>query len=384
MRVIKNCCLLLVLTVILSASGCYHTPKPKEYITIGALLPLTGEFSDDGIRAFNGLQLAKSEINDNGGILGKYIDIIILDDQGDIEQIVKQYNILKEKGVSAIIGSCYSYVTDALAEAAAKDGIPVISPTASARDITIGRNNVFRAIFVDDYQADVIAYFARSSLNAETALVMRNTDHDNFGCLTEYFTEAFKNYGGRVTAVETYSSEKDFPGILEKYADNPPDIIFCPADFIPAANLVDAAYEAGLNDTVILGSDAWDGLLAYITNPEAMQNVYYASSFSFDDPDPVVAEFVRNYLNDFAQMPLAASAGTYVCVYILAEAIEKAGTTDAAGIISAMRENEFDMMTGRISFDENNNPRPNIYIIQIKDGEYSMREKIGSERGDGN
>jgi branched-chain amino acid transport system substrate-binding protein len=101
-----------------------------------------------------------------------------------------------------------------------------------------------------------------------------------------------------------------------------------------------------------------------------------------------VRKFVRNYLSFFSQMPLGASAGTYACVYILSEAIEKAGSTDARDIIAAMRENKFETVVGLIEFDENNTPRPNIYIIQVESGKYSMREKIGAERrsggGDGN
>jgi branched-chain amino acid transport system substrate-binding protein len=375
--------LLIFILIIIFASGCRVGPGPEEYITIGALLPLTGDYSDDGIRAFNGLHLAKIEINANGGILGRKIDIIILDDKGDREEIVRQYHVLKEKGVAAIIGSLYSDATSALAEAAAKDGIPVISPTASDPDITMGRDNIFRAIFVDDQQACVMSYFARNSLGAETAVVMRNENNGNFGRLTAAFAEVFTGYGGRVISAEVYSSEEEFAAILAKHADDPPDVIFCPEDYIPAAALVNAVYEAGFGGTTVLGTDAWDGILAYIVNPEAMRNAYYTSSFSFDDPDIAVAQFVRDYLSVFAQMPLASSAGAYMCVLLLAEAIEKAGSTNSGDITAVMRESEFETMAGRIGFDENNNPRPNIYIIQIENGVYSMREKIRADRGDG-
>jgi branched-chain amino acid transport system substrate-binding protein len=111
---------LLFLTVLMS--GCTKKAEQQGYITIGALLPLTGESSDEGLRALNGLQLARKEINKSGGILGKTLDIIVLNDRGDEEYIVRQYNALKERGVAAIIGSSYSSVTMALARAAEKDG----------------------------------------------------------------------------------------------------------------------------------------------------------------------------------------------------------------------------------------------------------------------
>jgi len=357
-------------------SGCAPKTKQREYITIGALLPLTGESSDEGLRALNGLHLAKKEINESGGVLGKMLDIIVLNDRGDEEYIVRQYNVLKEKGIAAIIGSSYSNVTMALAHAAEKDGIPVISPTATNPDITKGRPNVFRAIFIDDYQAEAMAYFAYHSLGARTAVVLKNMDENSYGHITEPFAQSFVAGGGQIIAVELYAPTDSFADILVKYAANPPDIVYCPENYMPAANLVNAAYATGLHKTYLLGTDAWDGLLTYVYQPEAMEHAYYSAPFCFDDKDEIVAEFVRHYFASFSQMPLTGSATAYMCVYILAEAIKKAGNTESNDIVAAIKSNELDMVTGRIKFDENNNPRQNVYILQIKGGIYATYEKM--------
>jgi branched-chain amino acid transport system substrate-binding protein len=371
--------LLLLALVMVAVNGCTPETKRQEYITIGALLPLTGEDSDEGLRALNGLQLAKEEINENGGILGKKLDIIVLNDMGDEEYIVQQYNALKEKGVTAVIGSSYSGVTLALAKASEKDGLPVISPTASNPEVTRGRRNVFRAIFIDDYQAEAMAQFARVSLNAKTAVVFCDMNSDSFKHTAEVFTRSFTDRGGQVTAFDYFSDEDNLPvlfaALLRKYASNPPDVIFCPENYLPAAVLVNTAYETGF-DNYILGSDAWDGLLAYVYHPNAMENVFYSAPFSFDDKDAGVSEFVRNYFESFSQMPLSGSAAAYNCVYILSQAINKAGNTDKNDIISAIKSNEFNLKTGRVKYDENNNPRVNVYVIQIKGGEYTTYEKL--------
>jgi branched-chain amino acid transport system substrate-binding protein len=370
----KTICFMFLIVVM--ANGCVLKPEQEEYITIGALLPLTGEDSDEGLRALNGLQLAKEEINESGGVLGKKLDVIVLNDRGDENYIVQQYNALKERGVIAVIGSSYSGVTLALAKEAEKDGLPVISPTASDPEVTRGRKNVFRAIFIDDYQAEAMAQFARASLKAETALVLTNVTSDSFKRASEVFTRSFADRSGQVAAVEPYTSGDDFADILGKYTAAQPGVIFCPEDYSPAAKLVNTAFETGLNNTCILGSDAWDGLLVYVYQPEAMENVYYSAPFSFDDKDSNVSWFVRNYFNSFSQMPLSGSAGAYTCVYILAEAIKKAGNTDKNDIISAIKANELDLITGHIKYDENNNPHSNVYVIQIKGGEYTTYEKL--------
>jgi len=373
---VKIICFLLFSFFAVSVYSCVSKSAKQEFITIGALLPLTGIDSDEGFRALNGLYLAKKEINENGGILGKKLDVIILNDRGDEEYIVQQYNKLKERDVAAIIGSSYSSVTTALAKAAEKDGIPVISPTATNPNVTKGRKNIFRAIFIDDYQAEVMAYFAYNSLNAKTAVVLNNVTNNSFMHTNKIFTESFIQRGGSIMAVEAYSSLADFAGIMRKYAAAPPDVIFCPEDYVSAAKLVNTAYEAGLVNTPVLGSDAWDGLLAYVYNPNAMKNAYYSAPFSFDDQDANVVQFVRNYFDCFSQMPLSGSATAYTSVYILSEAIKKANGVEKSAVISAIKENEIDSIIGRIRFDENNNPRTNVYVIHIENGEYSTYEKL--------
>jgi branched-chain amino acid transport system substrate-binding protein len=213
-------------------------------------------------------------------------------------------------------------------------------------------------------------------LGARTAVVLKNTDESSYGHITEPFTESFIADGGRIIAVEHYAPPDDFAALLRKYTDNPPDIVYCPENYTAAAHLVNAAYAIGLRETYLLGTDAWDGLLTYVYQPEAMEHAYYSASFCFDDKDEIVAQFVRNYFASFSQMPLTGSAAAYTCVYILAEAIKKAGNTVSGDIISAIKSNELDMITGRIKYDENNNPRQNVYILHIKGGIYATYEKM--------
>ena len=372
----KISCFLFLLVFILASKGCAPRLQQQEFITIGALLPLTGESSDEGLRALNGLHLAKEEINASGGVLGKMLDIIVLNDRGDREYIIEQYNRLLEKGVSAIIGSSYSGPTLALAMTSVKDGMPIITPTASNPIITEGRPNVFRTIFIDDYQAEAMANFAYNYLGARRAVVLANQNFASYIRTARVFAQTFTALGGYIMAYEYFSSEDDFPYLLAKHAHDPPDVIFCPEDFIPAARLINTAHELGLRYTRLLGSDAWDGVLAYVFESEAMERAYYSAPFMFDDQSEEVARFVRNYFDRFAQMPLTGSATAYICVYIIADAIERAGNTNREDIVSAMKSTNLDTIIGRMYFDHNNNPRTNVYVIQIKGGEYSTYAKL--------
>ena len=124
--VLKLCFLILVI----STNSCSKAIQ-DNYITIGALLPLTGKSSDEGLRALNGLKLAKSEINKNGSILGKNLDIVVLNDRGNEKHIVQQYHALKGKGVSASIGAIE------ISEKAAK-----LETAGNASDLEFIQNNL--------------------------------------------------------------------------------------------------------------------------------------------------------------------------------------------------------------------------------------------------
>jgi ABC-type branched-subunit amino acid transport system substrate-binding protein len=75
-------------------------------------------------------------------------------------------------------------------------------------------------------------------------------------------------------------------------------------------------------------------------------------------------------------MPLAGSACAYASMYILSEAIKKAGNTKRDNIVLAMKEIDISTIVGHVKFNEDNNPRTNVYVIQIRDGIYSIYEKM--------
>jgi len=336
-----------IILFFLLACGKDSKPEQQEYITIGGLFPLTGELCNEGIRALNGLQLARNVLNKKGGILGKQLDIIVLDDKNDVQYAIEQYKALKEKGVIAIIGSSFPEVTQALAEAAEKDSMPIISP-----------------MIVNPAKAKALASFAYNTLNARTALIL---DNSKYTSTTNIFEEEFKLKGGKVLSRQRYSSPEAFETILEEYKSNQPDIIFCPTHYIEAAQLVEATHKLGFENSKFIGTYAWEGILGLLHEYD-MERVFYASPFMANDEEPDVKEFSQNFFESFNQMPMGTPAVTYSSVQILAAAIESSGSTNAKDIMEAMKTVMPDVIA---------EPNPKIvYIMQVKNNIYSLFEKI--------
>ena len=161
-RYAKWACFLFLTVVSLATVSCFAKSKQQKFITIGALFPLTGASSAEGIYAVSAIQIAKKDINERGGILGKTLDVLILNDRNDADYALQQYNILKGKGIVAIIATNRAGAEDAVLSAAEKDGVLVIVPMAPAAPhagADSGRENVF--------------YLPYSSLDRQDQLVAR-------------------------------------------------------------------------------------------------------------------------------------------------------------------------------------------------------------------
>jgi ABC-type branched-subunit amino acid transport system substrate-binding protein len=159
-------CFMPLLIAALVFGGCSNPEsEQQEYITVGALFPLTGESLEGGVRSIAGLKIIKKKIEDEGGILGKKLDIIILNDRGDEDYALRQYNILKEKGAIAIIGSSHPGVTSAIAKAVEKDGMLLVVPDTSDvpnANATNNRKNVYyQSPLSRDSHPRVVSYYTR-------------------------------------------------------------------------------------------------------------------------------------------------------------------------------------------------------------------------------
>ena len=345
-----------------------------ETIKIGALGPLTGSVAIYGISATNGLKLAVDEINANGGILGKQIELNLLDEKGDSTEAVNAYNKLVDWGMVALIGDITSKPSVAVAEVAAQDGIPMITPTGTQLNITEAVSNIFRVCFTDPYQGEVLAKFTKDKLGAKTAAIISNNSSDYSDGVANAFAKEAEAQGIQVVAREGYSDgDKDFKAQLTKIAQQNPDVLFVPDYYEQDGLIAIQAREVGIKSTIV-GPDGWDGVVKTVdpSSYAAIENVFFANHYSTKDSSEKVQNFIKNYKEKYNDEPSAFSALSYDAAYILKAAIEKAGSTDKEAVAKAIKELEFDGITGHLTFDEKNNPVKSVTIIKIVNGDYTF------------
>lgn len=378
--------MLLGLSFLITACGGEKeatTKKTDEAATIkiGGLGPLTGPLAIYGVTATNGSKLAFEEINKNGGILGKQVEFVLFDEKGDSTEAVTAYNRLVDEGVVALVGDITSKPSLAVAEIAAQDNMPMITPTGTQFNITEAGPNVFRVCFTDPYQGVILANLAKNNLKANTVAIMVNNSSDYSDGVAEAFIKEAERLGLKIVAKEGYAEgDKDFRAQLTKVAATNPDVLLVPDYYEQVALITTQAREVGVKSTFI-GPDGWDGVAKALDSSAygAVENSYFTNHYSVEDTNEKVQNFLKAYREKYKDEPSAFSALSYDAAYLMKDAIEKAGSTDKAAIVKAMKESDFAGVTGHLRFDEKNNPVKAVTVLKVVNGNYTFDSVIQPE-----
>lgn len=353
------------------------TPAKGDTINLGILAPLTGGVSVYGVAAANGAKMAIQEINAKGGIGGKQIKVNEQDEEGDATKAVNAYNKLVSDGVVAIIGDVTSKPTISVAQKSLKENMPIITPTGTAAEITTYGKNVFRACFLDPFQGETMATFAKETLKYTTVAVLYDSSDDySIGC-AEAFKATAEKQGLKMVAYEAFGAgDTDFKAQLTKIAAAKPEALFIPSYYNTIALVATQASDIGLK-TTYLGSDGWDGVLGALAADKktVVDGAYFTNHYFTGDQDPTVKNFVENYKKLYNTEANAFAALGYDAAMIMIKAIEKAGSTDAAAIITALNATDYAGVTGKIGYAGSGDPVKSAAIITIKDGAYALSAK---------
>ena len=128
-------------------------------IKVGVLGPLTGDNSVYGQAVINGASLYIKQVNADGGVNGKQLEIITMDEQGDATQAVTSFTKMVDQGITALVGDVTTTPTLAVAAESADYNMPMVTASATAETVTYDaetdtvNGNVFRACFTDRSRA---------------------------------------------------------------------------------------------------------------------------------------------------------------------------------------------------------------------------------------
>ena len=358
--------------------------EESDTIKIGVNLELSGPVASYGTSEAAGIDLAVEEINAAGGIDGKEIKIVKVDNKSDnAEATSAATRLTDQEKVIAIIGAATSGATVAQAQIANDKKVPLISPSGTSPNVTVrddGSVNeyVFRTSFIDPFQGTVAANFAANELNVKNVAIYADNASDYSKGLAASFKEDFEAAGGKIVAQESYvAKDSDFRSTLTRIKSANPEFIFIPGYYEEVGLIVKQAREMGI-DVPLMGADGWDSpVLLDLAGAEALNNTFTTNHYSSEDPDGKIQEFNKKFEDKYGKSPDAFNALGYDTVYLLADAIKRAGGPDSTKIKDALAETtELELITGLYSVDENHHPIKSATILEYVDGETVFKTKV--------
>jgi len=369
--------LLLIASMILTACGGSKTPATnntasEDEILIGGNFELTGDIATYGTSSRDGIILAFEEINANGGVLGgKQLKFIVEDNKSSSTDaaIIAQKLIQNDK-VVALLGPVTSTNVLAAAPIAVDNKIPLMTGTATNPAVTKVGEYVFRASFIDPFQGTVMANFALENLEAKTAAIMIDSSNDYSKGLGEVFKTVFTQGGGEIVSEQFFvKDDTDFNTILTSIKGKNPDVVFVPSYYGTVGPILDQAKNnVGFSEDVIfLGADGWDSPELFDLAKDAANGFYFSNHYSPDTDSPEVKNFTEAYKAKYNTVPDALAALSYDAAYMLAAAIDNAGSAEPTAIRDALAAVEITGVSGKIKFDENRDPVKSAVIIKIED-----------------
>jgi len=351
--------------------------RHSNQVLIGGVATLTGEGASYGLAHRQGYEMAVEEWNARGGVLGKAIRLDMADDRGDPAQGAAACKRLIEQGkVAGLVGAGLSRVTLAGAPVAQAAGIPMVTPASTHPRITEVGDCIFRACYNDAFQGAAGARFAHGHLKARKAACLFDQGNEYTRGLAEVFRDRFTGFGGRVVAYEGHpSGAADFRAELARILAAGPEVLYVPDYFGDAGLIARQARELGFKGP-LLGADGWDAPQLVEWGGWALENSFFTSHFTPEDPDPVVQTFVRQFKARYGVLPDGQAALGYDAAVLLLDAIRRADSTDGKAVRKALTLTDRRMVTGRVRFDAGRNPVKPFVVMEVKGGKVARRTSM--------
>jgi len=365
----------LVGASLLAFGGLAHA---QQVIKIAAGAPLTGPLAKQGQEVANAVKLAVEEWNAKGGVLGKKIEVLEADDQGNPQVgVAAGEKVAADPAVIGAVWGITSVTCIPVSEILEKSDITMISPGCTNPKVTDrGLKSVNRVCARDDFQGPAGVVFAVDKLKAKKIAVFDDGTTGPRGVADEFEKKA-ASMGAQVLRYVIRAGDKDFRSVLGTIPKDI-DLIYASLWAPDAALIAKQMGDVGLNKR-LLGPDGQYEPVDYI---QASGGAAEGNYVTFLVPDlkkvPTAANFAKAFEAKYGPVssygPLA-----YEAANIILSAVEKVGKPDRAAIRDAVRATkDYKGILGiPISFDQKGDVvGQNIYIYQVKGAGFELIDSV--------
>lgn len=317
-----------------------NTAGDSDTILIGVSASITGSAPTNGLRTQQGAQLAVDEINAAGGVLGKQLELYVADDGGLADTGINAINLIASQGVVAQVGPNLSGLALAVEGIVSEAGYPMLVGATSPKLVTEVDNEwLFRIRASDSIQAELAAVYATENLGCKKIGLFTNSN--DYGTGVRTVAEAyFKEHGIDYVTEEHNTGDTDMTSQILKLMNEGVDCVIVWTDDAETALAARQFYDLGLDVPVIGSTSISTPQVNELCEPEWLDNWYSCTDFTTSNPSEIVQNFVENFKAAYGEEPELYATTYYGSIYIVADAIERAGSTDPAAIRDALAATE--------------------------------------------
>lgn len=367
----------LGVTTILALGACSDDGGGAEStgdpIVVGISLPLTGDFSEPGKGVQQGYEAWAKITNDKGGLLGRQIELKVLDDQSNADRVVADYEqLIGSDKVDLVVGPFSTRLVVPSARVAEEYGMLFVEPAGAAKEVfSQGFKNLFYAApaVADDHYNHLADYLLAMPADKRPATVAYAAMDDPFAQGTAYGLKAKLEAAGFKTVVnEVYPpNTTDFSSIAAKIAASKAEMLVGGSQYQDGVNLIVALQQLGYQPKLAAFSGA-------PTNPEfaaaignKTEGVLSPTGYSPHAPYESNKEFVEKFKAQFGKEPEEDQANGYTAGQVVAAAVTAAGCAEQGDcqkkLVDWVHANKVETVVGPLSWDAAGRPQ-GAHMIQ--------------------
>jgi branched-chain amino acid transport system substrate-binding protein len=371
------------LAAVVSLSACGSRPseqaatKTDKPITIGISLPLTGDFSQPGGEAKRGYEVWASQINKAGGLLGRQVQLKIVDDASSQDTVVTDYTkLITQDKVDLLLGTFSSLLNFPASAVAEKNGKVFVEPAGGAPKMF---ERGFKYLFFAQpatapHQADVFVDWVKSlPADQRPKTAAYPSQDDPFAApVIESMQKQLEALGVKTVFSSVYPPDTtNFQSIASQMAGKKPDLIAQGAVFEDGVGLVRSLKQLKYSPKIMFQTSAPSNAGQYSdgVGVGSTEGVFYTVSWHQDAKTPKNSDFVSGYKAAYGNAdPAEDAADAYAAAEVLAAGVTAVGSLDQAKLRDWLHANEVQTILGPLSWEQTGEPKGKFLLAQWQSG----------------
>jgi branched-chain amino acid transport system substrate-binding protein len=368
--------------VALVATGCQQKPSEvagdtDKPIVIGISLPLTGDFSQPGGEAKRGYEVWRDMVNANGGILGRKVELKIMDDASSQDTVVADYTkLITQDKVDLLLGTFSSLLNFPASAVAEKNGMVFVEPAGGAPNMF---QRGFKYLFFAQpatapHQADVFVEWIKSLAEGDRPKTAAYPIQDDpfTRPVIESMQKQLEALGVQTVFSQVYPAETtNFQTIASSMRGKRPDLIAQGAVFEDGVGLVRSLKQLGYSPKILFQTSAPSNSSQY-SDGVGVQNtegVFYTVSWNDQAKTPLNKEFVEAYGKAYQNaIPAEDAADAFAAAQVLQAAVEEVKSLDQKKLADWLHANTVETILGPLSWNEKGEPQGKFILAQWQSG----------------